>query len=499
MIRNSMKSHTELLSWNLLQKEADRVRLNSDSLTCVVPDSNNYESSKQINCIEYDYSRQRVNRTIIDLLIDLANEVKLQEKIDNLINGKKINISENRPALHTALRDLGNKSIMIDGLDIMSAVINTREKIKVISNQIREKRWLGYSGLPITDIVNIGIGGSDLGPRVCIHALSNYVSKEFNYHFISDVDPASFSDVIAKINPQTTLFIVSSKSFTTKETLLNARKAFALYEDTASIDQHFIAVTAHPERAYQMGIKTILPIWDWVGGRFSFCSAVNLITAIAIGYEQFVELLAGAHDVDTHVQFTGFKNNIPVLMALIGIWNNNFLNIHNLLILTYSKKLEYFVPYVQQLDMESNGKSIDVNGRMVDYATGPIVWGGLGNQAQHSYFQLLCQGTHRCVGDFITLKTNDEHEINSMCHYKMKVLSEGIQTIENPYGYIPGNMPMNHLILSDCSPYTLGALVALYEHKIFVQSVIWNINPFDQPGIESAKSAHREITLSSES
>ncbi|HEN5512449.1 TPA: glucose-6-phosphate isomerase, partial [Legionella pneumophila] len=305
--------------------------------------------------------------------------------------------------------------------------------------------------------------------------------------------------VIAKINPQTTLFIVSSKSFTTKETLLNARKAFALYEDTASIDQHFIAVTAHPERAYQMGIKTVLPIWDWVGGRFSFCSAVNLITAIAIGYEQFVELLAGAHDIDTHVQFTDFKNNIPVLMALIGIWNNNFLNIHNLLILTYSKKLEYFVPYVQQLDMESNGKSIDVNGRMVDYATGPIVWGGLGNQAQHSYFQLLCQGTHRCVGDFITLKTNDEHEINSMCHYKMKVLSEGIQTIENPYGYIPGNMPMNHLILSDCSPYTLGALVALYEHKIFVQSVIWNINPFDQPGIESAKSAHREITLSSES
>lgn len=369
----------------------------------------------------------------------------------------------------------------------------------MISNRIREKKWLGHSGLPITDIVNIGIGGSDLGPRVCINALSNYISKEFNYHFISDVDPVSFNDVIAKINPQTTLFIVSSKSFTTKETLLNARKAFALYEDMASIDQHFIAVTAHPERAYQMGIKTVLPIWDWVGGRFSFCSAVNLITAIAIGYEQFVELLAGAHDVDTHVQFTDFKNNIPVLMALIGIWNNNFLNIHNLLILTYSKKLEYFVPYVQQLDMESNGKSIDVNGRMVDYATGPIVWGGLGNQAQHSYFQLLCQGTHRCVGDFITLKTNDEHEINSMCHYKMKVLSEGIQTIENPYGYIPGNMPMNHLILSDCSPYTLGALVALYEHKIFVQSVIWNINPFDQPGIESAKSAHREITLSSES
>ncbi|HAT1847140.1 TPA: glucose-6-phosphate isomerase [Legionella pneumophila] len=493
-----MKRQTELPMWNLLQQEADKIRLTSGSQLTPFMNGMHLDYCKQINTIEYDYSRQKVNNIILDLLINLANEIKLQEKIDGLIRGEKVNISENRSALHTALRDLSNKSILIDGLDIMSEVVSTRERIRMISNRIREKKWLGYSGLPITDIVNIGIGGSDLGPRVCIHALSNYVSKEFNYHFISDVDPASFNDVIAKINPQTTLFIVSSKSFTTKETLLNARKAFALYEDTASIDQHFIAVTAHPEKAYQMGIKTILPIWDWVGGRFSFCSAVNLITAIAIGYEQFVELLAGAHDVDTHVQCTDFKNNIPVLMALIGIWNNNFLNIHNLLILTYSKKLEYFVPYVQQLDMESNGKSIDVNGKMVDYATGPIVWGGLGNQAQHSYFQLLCQGTHRCVGDFITLKTNDEHEINSMCHYKMKVLSEGIQTNENLYGYIPGNMPMNHLILSDCSPYTLGALVALYEHKIFVQSVIWNINPFDQPGIESAKSANREITISSE-
>ncbi|KGP63652.1 glucose-6-phosphate isomerase [Legionella norrlandica] len=492
-----MKRQTELLSWSLLQKEADRVHLNSSSQSHLVVDPNNYDCKRQINCIEYDYSRQRVNQVIIDLLIELANEVQLQEKIDGLINGEKVNVTEGRSALHAALRDLSYKSIMIDGVDIMSEVINTREKIKVVSDKIREKRWLGYSGLPVTDIVNIGIGGSDLGPRLCIHALSDYISKEFHYHFISDVDPVSFNQVIAKINPQTTLFIISSKSFTTKETLLNAKKAFALYEDVAFIDQHFIAVTAHPERAHQMGIKTVLPIWDWVGGRFSFCSAVNLITAIAIGYKQFIELLAGAHDVDNHLQFTDFKNNIPVLMALIGIWNNNFMNIHNLLLLTYSKKLEYFVPYIQQLDMESNGKSVDMNGRAVNYATGPIVWGGLGNQAQHSYFQLLCQGTHQCVGDFITLKTNDEHAINSMCHYKMKVLSDGIKAVKNPYGYIPGSMPMNHLMLSDCSPYALGALVALYEHKIFVQSVIWNINPFDQPGIESAKIAHREIVLSS--
>ncbi|RUR20243.1 glucose-6-phosphate isomerase [Legionella sp. km535] len=483
-----MKQLTDSALWNELQKQASHIRLLTGTGLRELTLAHGSQYRKQLGSVTFDFSRQRVSEPIIDLLIQLANEAGLPEKIDGLMNGFKVNVSENKAALHTALRDFRNNPVYVDGFNIMKEVMDTREKIKIISDSVRNRQWLGYSGKPITDIVNIGMGGSDLGPRLCINALSTYSTASLNFHFISDVDPDSFNQVVARINPQTTLFIISSKSFTTKETLLNASKAIKLYASGQAVDHHFIAITAHPLRAHQMGIKTVLSIWEWVGGRYSFCSAVNLITAIAIGYEQFSELLAGANSIDKHLKSTDFKENVPVLMGLLGIWNNNFLNIHNLLILAYSKRLEYFIPYAQQLDMESNGKSIDLNGRVVNYATGPIVWGGLGNQAQHSYLQLLCQGTHNCAADFITLQTHDNHILNDMCDYKMKVLSEGIESIENPNGYIPGKMPLSHISLSDCSPYSLGALVALYEHKVFVQSVIWNINPFDQPGVESAKS-----------
>ncbi|MBL7480034.1 glucose-6-phosphate isomerase [Legionella bononiensis] len=482
-----MKKLTELASWNELQKEAKNLREKGRAEALYLNENAKSLYIKSMGFLTFDFSKQMINSTIMDLLVRLANDVELGERIENLMSGKKVNVSEHKAALHTALRDFETSSLLVDGLNIMSEVDNTREQIKRISNLIRTKKWLGYSGTHITDVVNIGIGGSDLGPRFCINALDSYCSKDLNYYFISDADPDGFDAIIKLIDPQTTLFIISSKSFTTKETLINAHKVIELYPSQNSIQQHFIAITAHPKRAQQLGIKTILPIWDWVGGRYSFCSAVNLITAIAIGYEQFTQLLIGAHQVDQHVHQTDFKNNIPVLMALLGIWNINFLNIHNLLILAYSKRLEYFIPYLQQLDMESNGKSIDINGKRVAYATGPIVWGGLGNQAQHSYFQLLCQGTHKSAVDFITLQTNDKSIINEMCDYKMKVLSEGIESVNNPNGFISGNVPLNHIKLSDCSPFSLGALVSLYEHKIFIQSVIWNINPFDQPGVESAK------------
>lgn len=482
-----MKQLTEFTVWNELQKQASNIRLLTGTGLQELTQAQRNQFSKHISNVTFDFSKQRINDDILNLLINLAQEVSLAEKIDCLMNGYKLNVSEQKAALHTALRDSTGNPIYIDGFNIMSEVVDTRAKIKLISDSIRNKKWFGCSGKPITDIVNIGMGGSDLGPRLCISALSAYCSEALNYHFISDVDPVSYNSAIARINPETTLFIVSSKSFTTKETMLNASKALKLYAREQDIDQHFIAVTAHPSKAHQLGIKTVLPIWDWVGGRYSFCSAVNLITAIAIGYEQFSELLDGANNIDKHLHQTDFKNNVPVLMGLLGVWNNNFLNIHNLLILAYSKQLEYFIPYVQQLDMESNGKSIDMNGRVVNYATGPIVWGGLGNQAQHSYLQLLCQGTHNCAADFITIQTKENHILNAMCDYKMKVLSEGVQSIDNLNGYIPGKMPLTHLSLTDCSPYSLGALVALYEHKVFVQSVVWNINPFDQPGVESAK------------
>jgi len=492
-----MMQPTQFTSWLELQKQANSIRFLSVPELQKLNQAEKIPYKKKVDCITLDFSRQRINDAILDLLVELANECKLEEKIHSLMQGGKVNISENKAALHTSLRDLDNKPVLVDGLNIMTEVTDTREKIKLISESVRTKKWLGYTGKPITDIVNIGIGGSDLGPRLCINALVPYSSSEFKYHFISDADSESFNNVLKYIDPQTTLFIISSKSFTTKETLLNAYKAFELYSSAPSWEQHFIAVTAHPGRARQMGIKTILPIWEWVGGRYSLCSSINLITAIAIGYEQFLQLMAGAHMIDKHTLETPFKNNISVLLALLGIWNNNFLNIHNLLILTYSKHLEYFVPYAQQLDMESNGKSTDLNGKAVNYATGPIVWGGLGNQAQHSYLQLLCQGTHHCAADFITLQTNNNQIINTMCDYKIKVLSDGVESNDNPYGYIPGKMPLNHISLSDGSPFSLGALIALYEHKVFIQSVIWNINPFDQPGVESAKYSSEVFTVPS--
>jgi len=379
----------------------------------------------------------------------------------------------------------------------MTDIIATRHAMQRIVEQIRTKQWSGFSGKPLTDIVNIGIGGSDLGPRFCLTALTEHTSPDFNYHFISDADPASFHQVVSKLNPETTLFIVASKSFTTPETLFNARKAMAWIGHQHS-DRHFIAVTANIALANQFGIKHVLPVWSWIGGRYSFCSAINLITAIAIGFEQFNQLLAGSNSMDEHFLTSEFSNNLPVLMALIGIWNNNFLNIHNLLLLTYARQLEQFVPHIQQLDMESNGKSIDNHGKSVNHATGPIIWGGLGNQAQHSYYQLLCQGTHKVTLDFITLNAFKNEIINDISEAKMKVLSNGINDLENPSGFIPGNVPLNHLRLNDASPFTIGALIALYEHKVYAQSVIWNINPFDQPGVESTKRAVATQHMSAE-
>jgi glucose-6-phosphate isomerase len=437
--------------------------------------------------IQLDYSKQHITNDTLALLISLANKCNLKDKIHGLMRGDKLNISENRAALHTALRVFDDTQIIVNHQNIMPEIIAARNKMQNIVEQIREKIWLGFSGKPITDIVNIGIGGSDLGPRFSLKALAEFTAKDMNYHFIYDVDPNSFSNTVSKLNPETTLFIVSSKSFTTQETLYNAKKAMNWIGKQQHHAKHFIAVTAQPKKAHQFGIQTVLPIWDWVGGRYSFCSAINLITAIAIGFEHFNQLLAGANSMDRHFKESDFSTNLPVLLALLGIWNNNFLHIHNLLILTYSERLEQFVPYIQQLDMESNGKSIDNKGKTVNHATGPIIWGGMGNQAQHSYYQLLCQGTHKVTADFISLNAFDGQIINKMCDAKINVLTAGVNDQENQNGYIPGNTPLNHIRINNYSPFSIGALVALYEHKVFVQSVIWDINPFDQPGVESAK------------
>lgn len=437
--------------------------------------------------IDIDYSYQHVTDQTLTTLINLANACNLQEKIIELLSGAEVNLSEARPALHTALRIIEPASIIIDGKNIMLDVFSARDEIKFISEKIRSKQWLGFAGKPIVDIVHIGIGGSDLGPRFCINALSNYLNPDLNYHFISDIDPDVFNNTVSKLKAETTLFIVASKSFTTEETLFNANKAKDWIGSGDRIEKHIIAVTANIKKAREFGVKVILPIWDWVGGRYSLCSAINLITAIAIGYEGFNQLLVGANNMDNHFRDTPYSQNLPVMLALLGIWNNNFLNIHNLLILTYSKSFEQIVSYIQQLDMESNGKSIDNQYNFVPYATGPLVWGGSGSQAQHSYYQLLCQGTHKVAVDLITLKNLDGYMINDMYKDKVRVLTQGVKNSSHPSGFIRGEIPVNQIRLTDCTPFRIGAFAALYEHKVFTQSVIWDINPFDQPGVESAK------------
>lgn len=437
--------------------------------------------------ITIDYSHQCITKKTLKLLTELAQACGLQEKIHALMHGDNVNLSENKPALHTALRASSDSSIWVNGNDIMPDVVSTRSDMRRIVQQIREKKWLGFTGKPITHIVNIGIGGSDLGPRFCLKAFAVLISPELSYHFISDVDPTSFKQTMVDLPRETTLFIIASKSFSTQETLHNAHKAADWLGARERLTSNCIAVTANIDKAHEFGIETVLPIWSWVGGRYSLCSAINLITAIAIGMDAFDQMLDGARSMDKHFYEADFSINLPVVFGLLGIWNNNFLHRQNLLILTYAQQLEQWVSYVQQLDMESNGKCIDNQGNRVTYSTGPVIWGGLGNQAQHSYYQLLCQGTHKVTADFITLDALDGELINQMCTAKIAVLTEGVSDQDNPSRCIQGNLPLNHIRIKDSSPVTIGALVALYEHKVFTQSVIWNINPFDQPGVESAK------------
>lgn len=437
--------------------------------------------------IHLDYTSQHISPNILQLLFELADACFLKEKIQALMRGDNVNVSENKPALHTALRAPDHSVIYVNQSNVMPDIIKTRRSIHDISEQIRSNQWLGFSGKPITDIVNIGIGGSHFGAQFCISSFSDLTLSTLRYHFISDLDPTEFQQIIATLQPETTLFIIASKSFTTPETMHNAQKAKQWIGLKPHAERHFIAITANQRHAENLGFKTILPIWDWVGGRYSLCSAINLITAIAIGYEAFSQMLAGAHSMDTHFLETDFSANLPVLLALLGIWNNNFLGAHNLLMLVYAQQLKYLVPYIQQLDMESNGKSIDNQNNRISHATGPIIWGGLGNHAQHSYYQLLCQGTHRITADFITLNTFKNEPINHLCKSKINTLSNGINYTDNLSATIQGQLPLNHICLQDNTPYTIGSLIALYEHKIYAQSVIWNINPFNQPGVESAK------------
>ena len=468
----------ELSSWKLLKKY-------SAEYLSSCKNSTNASAILSHGDIILDYSAQYLNNEILNLLFQLAEECNLQQKINDLFLGSPVNFTEQKPALHWALRAGTNYKFSLDNCNVIEQVQNTLADMGAIADQLRAQTWLGFSGKPITDIVNIGIGGSYLGSFFCLNAFSDVKLSSLNYHFISDFDPYSFSKVTINLNPETTLFIVSSKSFTTLETVYNFKQAVDwLHQPHEALERHFIAVTAAAQKARELGIHKILPIWDWVGGRYSLCSAINLITCIAIGFTAFKELLLGAASIDDHFRYAPFAQNLPVHLALIGIWNNNFLDIHQLLLLTYAQRLDHFTAYIQQLDMESNGKNIDQYGRKVNYATGPIVWGGSGCQAQHSYYQLLCQGTHNIAADLISVDEYSDFAIYKLCVAQKTVLSTDFN---QNHELISGHNAINHIRLHSITPRSIGALIALYEHKIYVQSVIWQINPFNQPGVESSK------------
>ncbi|EKE00810.1 MAG: hypothetical protein ACD_21C00269G0002 [uncultured bacterium] len=459
-----------------------------------------------------DYSKNRVTPETMRLLYRLAETAEIAKYREEMFNGDPINITEKRAVLHTALRNPGNEPAKE-----MALVKAGLEKIAKCVNVIRDSKWLGYSGQPITDVVNIGIGGSDLGPAMVVAALQPYATN-VKAHFVSNIDATQITETLRLLTPQTTLFIISSKTFTTQETLTNAitAKEWLLNENVNEaeiIKKHFIAVTSKPERAIEFGIaqKNIFPIWDWVGGRFSLWSAIGLSIALAIGMDKFYELLAGAHAMDEHFRHAPLEENMPIILALLGIWNINFLGAATQAIVPYDQYLSLLPAYLQQLEMESNGKRVRTNGEAVNYKTAPVIWGAVGTNGQHAFHQLLMQGTQMVPVDFIVplhshnqirnhhlllyanclaqsqalMSGREEKEI--VAELRKQGLSEEEAHKQAPHKIIPGNVPSNTIVMQDINPKTLGALLALYEHKVFVQGIIWRINSFDQWGVELGK------------
>jgi len=470
-----------------------------------------------------DYSKNRITSETINLLCELAKTADLSSHIEQMFSGKIINTTEQRAVLHTALRNSGDTAILLNGKDIMPTIRVTLTKMLQCAENIKHGKWKGYSGKSITDVVNIGIGGSDLGPRMAVSALTPYISNNIKCHFVSNVDGTHISETLKYLNPETTLFIIASKTFTTQETLCNANTAKEWLEQKANSKNankmHLIAVTANPQRAIEFGINknNIYPFWDWVGGRYSLWSAIGLPIAIAIGAENFQQLLAGAHAMDNHFRNTPFEKNMPVIMALLGIWNINFFNCKTHAIIPYDQYLHFLPAYLQQLEMESNGKHVHMDGSSVEYATAPVIWGSVGSNGQHAFHQLLLQGTQTVPVDFIipihTHNPIGQHHmlLFANCLAQSKALMQGkteqqaIQELIDQgmnetnakklatHKVIFGNVPSNTILIDKITPYTLGTLIALYEHKVFAQGIIWGINSFDQWGVELSKQLTKNI------
>ncbi len=470
----------------------------------------------------YDFSKQRMTAETLALLVSLAKEALVPEWRERMFSGEKINISEGRSVLHTALRRSAGP-FPSKQFDVMPEVIETRRRMAEFAERLRSGKHLGHKGMPIRDVVNIGIGGSDLGPKMMNQALRAMSHPALNVHYVSNLDGAQLAPLLQTLDPRTTLFIVVSKTFTTQETMFNANTARdwlrANLGDELVIENHFAAVSSKPERAVEFGVprELVFPIWDWVGGRYSLWSAVGLALMIAIGPHAFDEMLRGAERMDEHFRSAPFEQNLPVVMALIGIWNTNFLGASTLSMLPYNESLKYFPSFLQQLEMESNGKTVTADGKPLDYETCPIVWGELGNNGQHAFFQLLHQGGRLIPCDFIASARSDyplpghQEALLSNCFAQSAALAfgrdedevranmekEGVspQQIADllPHRVFAGNQPSSTLMLGSLTPETMGALVALYEHKVFVQGAIWGINSFDQWGVELGKAVASRI------
>lgn len=468
-----------------------------------------------------DFSKNNINQDTIDLLLELANEVELKQAIESYFSGENINQTEDRAVLHTALRANENDTVFVEDINVIPEIYEVKEKIKSFSHEVISGTKKGYTNKSFTDIVNIGIGGSDLGPAMVVEALQ-YYSNHLNVHFVSNVDGDHVMETLKKLNPETTLFVIVSKTFTTQETLSNAetiREWFLKSANQEDVAKHFVAVSTNIEKVTSFGINpdNIFPMWDWVGGRFSLWSAVGLSISLSVGFDNFDALLKGANKMDKHFRQTSFENNIPVILALISVWYNNFFGAETEALIPYTQYLQKLAPYLQQGIMESNGKSIGRDGNPVNYQTGTIIWGEPGTNSQHAFFQLIHQGTKLIPTDFIGYKEslygNKDHHDKLMSNFfaqteallmgksenqvKAEFNKQGISKEKAefllPFKVFKGDNPTNTLLIDKLTPESLGSLIALYEHKIFVQGIIWNIFSYDQWGVELGKQLANSI------
>ncbi|MEZ9322872.1 glucose-6-phosphate isomerase [Vibrio sp. 10N.286.51.E5] len=521
MLKNINPTQTQ--AWKALTAHFESAQ-DMDMKELFAQDAKRFESfsTRFGSDILVDYSKNLIDAETMQHLFALANETEVKSAIEAMFSGDAINKTEGRSVLHTALRNRSDKPVMVDGKDVMPAVNAVLAKMELFTHRIVSGEWKGYTGKEITDVVNIGIGGSDLGPYMVTEALTPYKTR-LNMHFVSNVDGTHIVETLKPLNPETTLFLVASKTFTTQETMTNAHSArdwfLAEAGDNAHVAKHFAALSTNATAVAEFGIDTdnMFEFWDWVGGRYSLWSAIGLSISLSIGFDNFVELLDGAHEMDNHFASTEFESNIPVILALIGIWYNNFHGAESEAILPYDQYMHRFAAYFQQGNMESNGKFVDRDGNPVEYQTGPIIWGEPGTNGQHAFYQLIHQGTKLIPSDFIAPAishnpASDHHQklmSNFFAQTEALAFGKTKETVEAeflaagktaeevaelvPFKVFEGNRPTNSILVKQINPRSLGNLIAMYEHKIFVQGVIWNIFSFDQWGVELGKQLANQI------